>query len=146
MRIGIVGAEAAKFTPAGEVAARVLIRSLITPTDIVVTGGCHLGGVDIWAVEEAERIGAGTEVYAPEAHSWEYYKARNILIARNSEHVVCIAVDRLPPTFQFPPSMKGFDGYCYHCKTDKHIKSGGCWTTKYAKKIGVYGETITVRN
>ncbi len=49
-------------------------------------------------------------------------------------------------TFQFPPSMKGFNGYCYHCKTDTHIKSGGCWTTKYARRHGVPGETIVVRN
>ncbi len=146
MRIGMVGSEGAKFSWQGQAACRLLIRSLISQEDTVVSGGCHLGGVDEWAVEEAERIGARTLVFPPEARSWEYYKARNILIAQHSEHVVCIAVDRLPTTFQFPPSMRGFDGYCYHCKTDKHIKSGGCWTTKYARKIGVYGETLVVTN
>ena len=146
MKIGIVGAEGAKFTPNGESGARALICSLLQPGDTVVSGSCHLGGVDLWAAEEAERLGLGLIEFPPEARGWEYYKARNILIARNSEHVVCIAVDRLPPAFQFPPSMKGFNGYCYHCKSDKHIKSGGCWTTKYARKIGVYGETLVVSN
>ena len=112
----------------------------------MVSGGCHLGGVDVWAIDAAQQLGLRVIEFPPEAHSWEYYKARNILIAHNSEHVVCIAVDQLPPTFQFPPTMKGFNGYYYHCGMDMHIKSGRCWTTKYARKIGIYGETLVVEN
>ena len=144
MRIGIVGSEAAKFTPRGASSARTLIRSLLQPGDEVVSGGCHLGGIDIWAVEEAHMLDLYTHQYLPAGHSWEYYKERNILIAENSDHVVCLTVNRLSPAFQFPPQMKNFDGYCYHCKTDAHIKSGGCWTVKYAKKIGIPGDVLVV--
>jgi len=142
MRIGIVGAEGAKFTERGEARARALIRSLLQPGDEVVSGGCHLGGIDIWAVEEAHALDLYTHQYVPAVRSWEYgYKPRNILIAKNSDYVVCIVVDRLPP---------GFEGMrhasCYHCKTKDHIKSGGCWTVKYAAKHGIPGDVRVIEN
>lgn len=139
MKIGIVGSEAAKFTPGGEASARALIRSFLQPGDTVVSGGCHLDGIDIWAVEEAQTLDLYTEQFLPTTLCWESYKARNILIAEHSDHVICITVNRFPPDYtgmRFP--------YCYHCKTDAHIKSGGCWTTKYARKIGIPGETLVV--
>lgn len=59
MRIGIVGHEAAKFTPETERKAREIIQSFLEfkedPSDeveSVVSGECHLGGVDIYAREE----------------------------------------------------------------------------------------------
>lgn len=143
MRIGIVGAEEAKFTPKGIRAAKGLIRSLLEPGDVVVSGECHLGGIDIWAREIAQELGLMFIGCPPEAHSWEYYKARNIRIAELSDYVVCIAADVYPLDFtgmRFPR--------CYHCKRDpfSHIKSGGCWTTKYARNHGGYGETLVVNN
>jgi hypothetical protein len=33
---------------------------------------------------------------------------------------------------------------CYHCMSDTHVKSGGCWTVKYAKKIGKEGEVLVI--
>lgn len=142
MRIGIVGAEGAKFTKEGERAARVIITSLLEPGDIVVSGGCHLGGIDIWAEEIAATRGLRSEIFLPAMLSWdEGYKPRNIQIARGSDYVVCIAVDCLPD---------GFAGMrhrlCYHCKATDHIKSGGCWTVKYARKRGIPGEVRIVQN
>lgn len=140
MLIGIVGAEAAKFTPDGEQAAKKIIRGLLNPGDIVVSGGCHLGGIDIWAEEIAKELGLRTEIFRPAKLCWTYYKERNIRIAGVSQELYCITVNRLPETYKgmrFPS--------CYHCNTTEHIKSGGCWTTKYAReKLGKNPHTIVV--
>jgi len=140
MRIGIVGSEAAKFTSDTEAKARQTIRSLLSHGDIVVSGACHLGGIDIWAVEEAKSLGLEYEEFPPARRSWEGgYKQRNLKIAQNSDKVVCITVKELPPNY---------DGMrfklCYHCGTNEHVKSGGCWTVKEAKKMGKPGEVIIV--
>lgn len=125
MRIGIVGHEAAKFTRPQEKRARQIIRELLAPPDaIVVSGHCPLGGIDIWAEEEAIAMGRDRLIYAPAEQSWERgYKPRNLLIAQNSDIVHCIVVAKLPDDY------KGMRfKLCYHCKTDAHVKSGGCWT------------------
>jgi hypothetical protein len=143
MILGIVGSEEAKFTPETEEAARLLIRlHLKMGVHRVVSGGCHLGGIDIWAVEEASRLGILVMEYLPRTKNWEGYKARNMLIAENSDQVICITVKVLPPGYK----VRGFEKYCYHCKTDQHVKSGGCWTTKYARKLGKVGRTLVIDN
>lgn len=130
--LGIVGHEAAKFTPTTERAARSLIRQAINyyrPRK-VVSGECPLGGVDIWAREESAALGVPFHPYAPEVNEWEPpnggygFKARNIDIAK-SQHVICVVVDALPPTYR----GRRFD-ICYHCgkRNPPHVKSGGCWT------------------
>jgi len=139
MKIGIVGSEAAKFTAETEALARVAIRSLLSPGDVVVSGAYHLGGIDIWAAEEAKKLGLEFVEYPPARRNWEGYKARNILIARNSDKTVCITVRELPPSYR---GMK-FD-LCYHCGTNSHVKSGGCWTVKTAKRLGKPGEVIVL--
>jgi len=137
--IGIVGSEGKKFTADTERKARDLIRSLIKGAAMVVSGGCHLGGVDIWAVEEAASMGIPFEEHLPRFLGWTAYRERNILIAERSTRVVCITVKHLPGDY---------DGmrfkYCYHCQTDGHVKSGGCWTMKYARGLGKPGETMVV--
>lgn len=141
MRLGIVGSEAAKFTPESEERARAMIRYLIVQygATTVVSGGCHLGGIDRWAEEEARKLGISVVEHLPATRSWPGYKARNIKIARDSSRVVCITVDKLPP---------GYKGMrfklCYHCRSDDHVKSGGCWTTKHARSLGKPGETVVV--
>ena len=129
-RIGIVGHEAKKFTPETEAKAREIICSLLHSNDILVSGGCHLGGIDIWAEEEADKMGLAKQIFLPAINKWEGgYKQRNLKIAYNSDIVHCIVVAEYP---------EGYDGmkfdYCYHCHTSDHIKSGGCWTAKKAKK------------
>lgn len=142
MILGIVGAEAAKFTTETEQLARVVIRSLLAkyrPTE-VVSGACHLGGIDVWAIEEAIRSGFHTQEFPPAERSWEYgYKPRNIQIATRSDYVVCIALKVLPPHYT---GMR-FKS-CYHCHSTDHVKSGGCWTMHYAKKLGKQGEVIVL--
>lgn len=140
MRIGIVGSEAAKFDPRTEQLARAIIRQNIGPGYIVVSGGCHLGGIDIWAKEEAVQMGLQVIEHLPKNRSWSGgYKPRNLLIAQDSDRVICITVRGLPPEYR----GMVFD-YCYHCNTAKHVKSGGCWTVKQAIKMGKAGEVIVV--
>ena len=140
MNIGIVGSEGAKFTPETEQKARVLIRLSISPNDKVISGGCHLGGIDIWAVEEAKALGLQYKEFLPKTKNWEGFKARNIQIAESSDKVICITVKTLPPSYK----VKGWEKFCYHCNTDQHIKSGGCWTVKYAQKLGKITSVIVV--
>lgn len=143
MRIGIVGSEAAKFTTTTEATARRIIRSLLTPTDTLISGACHLGGIDAWAVEEALVLGIPREriiEHRPRVRSWsDGYKPRNLEIAKDSERVYCLTVKTLPP---------GYTGMtfalCYHCGTKDHVKSGGCWTVKQAKLMGKHGDVIVV--
>ena len=137
MIVGIVGSEAAKFTNVTEESARLAIRNILnsTPATGCCSGECHLGGIDQWAREEAERMGIPFTPYAPAKQQWEGgYKQRNLQIARASDVCVCISVSELP---------EGYKGmrfaHCYHCKANDHVKSGGCWTVKQAVKMGKQG-------
>lgn len=142
MRIGIVGHEDAKFTPETEVKARELIRDILNlPKATLVSGHCHLGGIDIWAEQIADAHGIPKDIYPPKTRRWvDGYKPRNIQIAEHSDVVHCIVVAELPASYV---GMRF--NYCYHCGTNEHIKSGGCWTGKYAKKIGKGWVTHVVR-
>lgn len=134
MNIGIVGHEAAKFTNTTRATAREVIRRLIDFHGVtVVSGHCHLGGIDIWAEEEADQLGKETLIFPPKELNWANgFKARNIQIAKASDIVHVILVRELPPDYRGMRFKK-----CYHCDGDKtmldHVKSGGCWTGRYAK-------------
>lgn len=145
-RVGIVGAEAAKFSVEGQWLARCAIREVLEAehASLVVSGHCHLGGIDIWAIEEAEALGIPTQEYPPKRLSWELgYKPRNLQIVRASDLVVSITVQRLPEGFK---SRWVFPQGCYHCKTppEHHVKSGGCWTLKQAARAGRRTRLIVV--
>lgn len=144
MKIGIVGSEQNKFTPLTEALARQCIRTILIQSKAthVVSGACHLGGVDIFAVEEARWLGLQTVEFPPSERSWGTrttgYQGRNIQIARESDEVYCITVDKMPPW--------GDRVYCFHCKTLTHVKSGGCWTAKFAKRLGKPAAVYVVSN
>ncbi len=136
--VGIVGAEAAKFDARTEAKARAIIRELLAPPEsVLVSGGCHLGGVDIWAEEEYATLPdrcarPDPVIYLPAVLQWANgFKPRNIQIAMRSDVVHNITVARYPDTFT---GMR-FE-ICYHCRTTAHIKSGGCWTARYAQELG----------
>lgn len=134
--VGIVGHAADKFTPETEEKARRLIRSLLQhPDSVLCSGHCHLGGIDIFAEEEYHSMYKSTPppyIFSPKKFKWEGgYKQRNILIAETSHVVHNIVVAKYPPDYK---GMKFKE--CYHCHTDDHVKSGGCWTLKYAKRLG----------
>lgn len=143
MRIGIVGNGADKFTELGEERARQLIAEILDehcsyiskPT--MVSGHSPVGGIDIWAEEEAEILGCPMDLKIPEVNQWNPpgrygYKARNLDIAKSDVvHVVLADV--------YPKDYAGMKfNLCYHCASigrdpHDHIKSGGCWTGKQAK-------------
>ena len=143
--IGIVGNEAAKFTPETEAKARAYIHWMLTQPGVTdfTSGGCHLGGIDIWAEEEARRLGLTCHIYLPKQLAWTYYRDRNLRIARKCDHLYNISLARYPQHF---PQWKRFDS-CYHCPADKqnHVKSGGCWTLKQALKFGKTGELVIIK-
>lgn len=144
MKLGIVGSEKAKFTEKGRTRARRLIRSLVSEpgVEMVISGACHLGGIDKWAVEIGKKSGVRVKEFKPAVQSWqEGYKARNLQIAEASDIVHCITVDRLPADY----SGMRF-ALCYHCRKTDHVKSGGCWTMKKARELGKKGILHIIRN
>lgn len=139
-RIGIVGSEGAKFTVETKLLAQRQIALLLHGATEVVSGGCHLGGIDQWAAEIGRSAGLRVTEFIPKSLRWSGgYKERNIQIAEYADVVRCITVKELPP---------GYSGMrfklCYHCGTDEHVKSGGCWTVKYAKSLGKKGGIIVI--
>jgi hypothetical protein len=146
MILGIVGSEAAKFTPRTEQLARIQIRALIAQqlyggqSVTVCSGRCHLGGIDIWAVEEARAMRCPVIEHPPKRLNWsEGYKPRNMKIAETSDQVVCITLRTLPDSYK---GMRFTS--CYHCSSNEHVKSGGCWTVKYARNLGKPGTIIVI--
>lgn len=143
MILGIVGSEAAKFTSETEEIARLQIRAqfeMYPYIEYVISGACHLGGIDIWAIDEAKKKGLKILEFPPKKLQWEGgYKQRNIKIAELSDKVVCITLKQLPGSYKGMRFSK-----CYHCNTNSHVKSGGCWTMKYAFKLGKETELIVI--
>jgi len=117
----------------------------------LVSGGCHLGGVDIWAEIVADDLGTiKKEIYKADIHQWHDkrimtpsgyygqrlpvctgimngYKSRNIKIAK--------AIDMLYCVVPYKPQAT-----CKHCNEEGHPSNGGCWTMQYAKKLGKHTE------
>lgn len=156
MRLGIVGHAEDKFTELGKNRAIGCIHSIVhgyhnhdldmvSREDIVIVSGrCPIGGVDVWAEEQAKLDKFETDIKAPRQNSWngEYgFKARNLDIAKDSDIVYVILADSFPETFK----GKKFT-YCYHCKSPDHIKSGACWTAHQAIKLGKKAEWIIIKN
>lgn len=137
--VGIVGGAADKFTPRTEVVSRGVIRGIILMNQpcVVVSGGCHLGGIDIWAEEEAKPLGAYNEdyIHLPKKLQWSGgYRERNLKIARDSVDGVHVIV-----AGEYPESYTGrrFKS-CYHCQLSLvpwHVKSGACWTARKAMLV-----------
>lgn len=134
--LGMVGHAQDKFTPETEAIARFQMVEFINhfnPTSIV-SGHCHLGGVDIYAEEIATSLGINLIIHKPVNLSWSGkggYRDRNLKIARDSHLVLVVVVKDYPSTY----SGLIFNG-CYHCqgRNPKHIKSGACWTAWKCRK------------
>lgn len=172
MNIGIIGSEGKKFSPLGEERARDAIRAILLEhkPDHVVSGHCHLGGIDIYAEEAADDLGYSKRIFPPAEHNWANgYKPRNLQIAHNSDILFCITVANLPSAY----TGMVFKG-CYHCDRyfglgtgqhdaptggpvppkvasgaghpGDHVKSGGCWTVIQGIKRGKIGKWIIIDN
>lgn len=136
--VGIVGCEESKFTPATKDQALRWIYVLLLSADEATSGECHLGGIDVWTREVAEDMGVPFTPWPPKTQNWsDGYRPRNLQIARHSTECHCITVAKLPPTYTSPWRFER----CYHCNAD-HVKSGGCWTVKQARRMGRTGTII----
>jgi hypothetical protein len=144
MIVGIVGSEQAKFTPETEAKARQIIRYLLSRPNVtgMASGHCHLGGVDIFAEEIADELGIEKFIFPPRSKGWSSgYRPRNIQIAKKCDECYCITLRDLPP---------GYEGMtfklCYHCGSSSHVKSGGCWTVKEARRLGKIGKVLVIES
>jgi len=128
MKVGIVGHAENKFTMVTRSRAmHVMVALLSNPGDVLV-----LGGIDIWAEELADALGMPKIIHVPATHNWsDGYKPRNLLIAHDCDEIHVIVVDKYPSGY----SGMTFDS-CYHCNTNTHVKSGGCWTAKQVQLLG----------
>lgn len=130
--VGIVGSEELKFTPQAATEAMNVIHLILCQPDVtgITSGHCPLDGVDIWAEEIGKDLGLELFIFAPKTKNWDGFKARNIEIARKCTEIHCITPRVL---------RNGSKEFCYHCNTRDHVKSGGCWTVKYAQGLGKKG-------
>lgn len=136
-KIGIVGNGTDKFTEETKQEAFEIIEELLRPVEaVLVSGHSPVGGIDIWAEEVADALGKTPEqrlIFAADSNNWGTgygFKARNIDIAKNSDHVHVIVVREYPPDY----TGRRWDE-CYHCYKQRppHVKSGACWTAKRAQ-------------
>ena len=122
MNLGIVGTSRLTQKEA-ELASSVIKKEIneISP-DFVISGGAK--GIDSLAIEIAKDLGIAYIIHNPRGQAWEYYKERNIIIAKQSDQVICI-------------SFKTSEPDCYHhTPKSPHRKTAGCWTMNYARKLG----------
>lgn len=137
MKQGIVGHASDKFIPETEQLAKKKISEILdsfSSGDVMVSGHCPLGGIDIWAEELAVKRNIPVDIKSPKQHVWdgEYgFKQRNLDIAKESEILWVILVKSYPKDYVGRKFTK-----CYHCNVDTHVKSGACWTAKKAKAFG----------
>lgn len=141
MKVGIVGNGTDKFTDLGEAAARRLIRNIliVNSATAMVSGHSPVGGIDIWAEEEAGKLGIPLDLKIPEINQWDPpggygYKARNLDIAHDSDVVHVILADVYPEEY----TGRRWE-VCYHHRGHDldpygHVKSGGCWTGRKAEQ------------
>lgn len=144
MKVGIVGNGSDKFTALGEERARMLIREILMAEGAteMVSGHSPVGGIDIWAEEEATKLLVPLDLKVPEINQWDPpggygYKARNLDIAHDSDRVHVILAD------VYPEEYRGRRwNICYHHRghesavvtAENHVKSGGCWTGRKAER------------
>ena len=131
MKIAIVGAS--KLTENEERDARQFCGLMMNQwkseyDDLeIISGGAK--GVDTIAIEVAEGLGISTHKIPPDVEEWNDvddmigYRSRNIKIAEECDKLYC-----LPANFRSES--------CYHCGTDEHERSGGCWTANRTRQMG----------
>lgn len=138
----------------------------------LVSGHCPKGGVDIWAEEIADIIGIKKLIFEPEINRWEDktvvginlinlrnevfseqetelmgYKSRNKLIAKTCDILYCIVPESNKyKTYYYHDLSGNYLEECRHCKLQGHPTNGGCWTMKYAKKLGKETHLIIIKS
>ena len=132
MKIAIVGTSRLdhdELIKANDEIAKIIERCKIVD-DTLITGDaagvdtlvqCHSGEIDI------EVIKTRNKHWVPQG-----YKERNEKIAQKAGYVYSIATKKIK------------DKRCYHCDEQNHDRTGGCWTRRFAMKLGKEGKTIVI--
>lgn len=99
-----------------------ILKNRYSPSDTtVISGGAK--GVDLLAIEVAQGLGFKTKIYHPKKQSWNFYKVRNLQIAKDCDELHCLSI----------PVRKV---RCYHHEEkQEHEKTAGCWTMKKALEL-----------
>ena len=138
MRILIVGPQADQWkTEYKEKAIQEIYRILsLNYIDgiIYICGECPYGGIDIWAKEVTIKLGIKIESYPPATKDWRGYSQRNKLMAKICNICYCIV--------PWNPLVKCHYHYPYFLQ---HPQNGGCWTRKYANKLGKETHLVVIR-
>ena len=158
-KVAIVGPEESKWTPELKVKAIKEIELILEHYNypVLISGHCPKGGVDIWSEIIASEIGIKKEIFPPEIEQWndkksfcevcdgyvtyKGYKSRNIQITKACDVLYCITPWCCLGTIVEDDKW----AYCKHCETTGHVSSGGCWTMKYAKKLGKETHLIVIQ-
>lgn len=93
MKLAIVGSRDLVWsTDLDRIAAQAAIQTVLQVfnPEVVISGACPKGGVDIWAVEQARTFGCDVIEFPPYRHDWTGYEARNIRIAKACDRLVAI--------------------------------------------------------
>jgi hypothetical protein len=123
MKVGIVGSSKIPITE--ETISFVENHVLNYPDDtIFLSGGAK--GVDTLVEMVCDVVGRELIIHKPKTDNWEGYKERNLKIAHESDKVICIAI-----------RSKDKDSYCYHCGSEEHERTGGCYTARRCKEFEV---------
>jgi len=130
----------------------------------LISGHCPKGGVDIWAEEIADFYKINKEIYKPDVNQWDDirgrsedwefgkprhpiikkgYRSRNIQIAKACDVLYCI-VPKVKLSAMLIDTKLTRDNMCIHCEKARHSTNGGCWTMKYARKLGKETHLIVI--
>lgn len=98
-----------------------ILQRYDSQNDLIISGGAK--GVDTMAIEIAKSMKFQTKVYKPKKKEWQFYKERNLQIAKDCDDLHCISV----------PVHKT---KCYHHDEPmEHEKTAGCWTACKAYEL-----------
>ena len=123
MKVGIVGSSKAQLN---EKSIRFVEDIVLEyPIDTTfVSGGAS--GIDEIVEMVCMVVDRKIIIHKPKTNDWEGYKERNLIIAKECDKVICVAL-----------RSKDKDSYCYHCGSEDHIKTGGCYTARRCKEFEV---------
>ncbi len=133
MKLAIVGSsrltssEEKNARESCEILLKQMVRNFGRNELILVSGGAS--GVDTIAETTAYGLGLKCDIHRPTSENWDGYKARNLKIAQECDVIYCF-----PTKVRLTP--------CYHCGTQDHERSGGCWTVKHAKTLKKEGHVV----
>jgi hypothetical protein len=88
----IVGSRELSWREPTKAVVRSIIRATLTliDPDAVISGQSPAGGVDVWAEQEAKRMGFPFMPFPPRAHNRAAYFERDIAMAEACTHLLCL--------------------------------------------------------